>query len=532
MSARLYFRCDFQFPGCEGENMLRMHLVALLSLIALHSQVATAAVTCGDLKNVSLPNAAVTSAQTVAAGQFVPAAEPGRGAAAPAFKDAPEFCRVAITSRPSSDSDVKIKIWLPASRWNGNFQGVGNDGGFISYPQLAGLLQKGFAAASTDTGHGGGSASMAFAPGHPEKVTDFAYRAFHEMTVDAKTIISAYYGKGPELSVLDECGGGTREALAEAQRYPDDYDALSLAGLANYKSLHHLSQMWSWQTTHTTEASYIPPAKYPAIHQAALDACDSQVDGVKDGLIEDPSRCHFDPKVIECQGADTATCLTPAQVEAARTLYTPRTHAKTKKDIFSPLYPGSELAWGSVAGPNPYPNGVEYFKYVLFEDPNWDPKTRPINFDSDVDLALSPQKSLVNAANPDLRPFFSRGGKLLMVEGWNDTAIPPRGAIDYFKAVVDKVGATTARNNIRLFMVPGMGHCPGINGAENFNVDMLGTVRQWKDSGKTPDQIVTTRYQNGKEVGKRLVCAYPSAAIYKGTGNPNDASNFTCGLPK
>ncbi len=508
--------------------MIRTAIV--LAAIMVHPRPASAATSCESLASLSLPQTMITSAQMVAAGQFILPAEGSQPAPA-AFKDAPAFCRITATLKPTSDSDIKIEVWLPAAAWNGNFQGVGNDGGTISYPVMAGVLRNGFATAGTDTGHVG--TGMGFAPGHPEKVKDFAYRGFHEMTLKAKAITSAFYGSGPKLSYLNDCGGGSREALAEAQRYPADYDGIAASGLGTHKSIHHIAQFWVWQATHKDEASYIPPAKYPLIHEAALETCDVQVDGVKDGLIEDPSRCRFDPKVLECKGADGPACLTSPQVEAARKIYAPPVHARTKKEIFSPLYPGSELSWAGAVGPNASGAGVEYFKYVVFEDPNWDYKTKPINFDSDVDLATSPEKSIVNATNPDLSGFLRRGGKLLLVEGWNDTAIPPRVAIDYYKSVVEKLGNTKeVRDGLRLFMVPGMGHCPGINGTENFDLDTLGTLRQWRENGKAPDQMLATRYKNGKEIGKRLVCQYPQVPVYRGSGSADDAANFSCSLPK
>ena len=483
---------------------------------------------CDSLKSVSLPNTTITMAQTVAAGQFTPPGAGARGAAA--FKEVPEFCRVAATLKPTSDSDIKIEVWMPTSGWNGNLQAAGNGGlaGSIGFAAMAGFVRAGFAATGTDTGHEGMNGE--FIPGHPEKLKDYAYRAFHEMTAASKAIIKAYYGEGPKLSVLNNSGGGGRQALMEAQRYPADYDAIAVPGTVDvYATKLHFGQSWVYEATHKTPESYIPPAKYPAIHKAALEKCDASVDGAKDGIIDDPSSCAFDPKVIECKGADDNTCLTPPQVEAARMIYTPPTHARTKERLYSPLFVGSELGWEQMAGPELFPNADEYFKWVVFGDPNWTYKKRPVNYDADWTLANKTEiKAIMNAENPDMSAFAKRGGKLIVVGGWADTGTAPGGSVEYYNSVVKKMGEKQTRDFFRLFMVPGMNHQMGTNGIENFNFDSLKVVMDWKATGKAPDQIIATRYQNGKEVGKRLICAYPAVAVYKGAGAQDDPANFEC----
>src|SRR6185295_18270058 len=162
---------------------------------------------------------------------------------------------------------------------------------------------------------------------------------------------------------------------------------------------HHIfAQLWIYQAVHETEGSFIPPPKLAVLHNAVLNACD-MLDGAKDGLIEDPTRCHFDPKVVECKGAAGPDCLTAPQVEAARKIYAGPVDSRTKKPLYSGLFPGSELGWGGLAGQEPLPFAVEYFKYFLYKDPNWDAKKRPVNFDSDVDLANKPDALVVNSVN-------------------------------------------------------------------------------------------------------------------------------------
>ena len=256
---------------------------------------------CERLASLALPDTAVTMAQPVAAGAFTPPAggrgPAGGGRAGGPFAALPAFCRVAATLTPTNDSDIKIEVWLPASGWNGKFQAVGNGGwaGAISYPAMAERLTRGYATSSTDTGHTGGSGR--FALGHPEKFIDFAYRSEHEMTVKAKAIIDAFYGRAPQRSYWNGCSTGGRQGLTEAQRYPDDYDGIIAGAPANPRTHLNAWQLSIAQAMLKDPASFIPPAKYPMIHQAVVAACDA-LDGVKDGLIDDPPRCRFDPKSL------------------------------------------------------------------------------------------------------------------------------------------------------------------------------------------------------------------------------------------
>src|SRR5437879_7117222 len=262
---------------------------------ATHSADAAA---CARLSSLRLPNATITSAQVVPAGAFKPLA-----GAAEAFADLPAFCRVALTIKPSPDSDIKSETWLPLSGWNGKFQEVGNGGwnGFIQYAALAAALRRGYATASTDTGHAGDTAS--FVPGHPEKLIDFGYRAVHETALRGKTVVAALYSAAPQSSYLTGCSGGGRQAFMEAQCYPGDFEGI-IAGDPGYdRAAESLQLIAAAQATHKDAASFIPKEKFAVLHQAALDACDAQ-DGIKDGIITNPLRCKFDPAVTHCKGED------------------------------------------------------------------------------------------------------------------------------------------------------------------------------------------------------------------------------------
>jgi len=488
---------------------------------------AVAAATCESLASLKLSDTTITLAESVAPAASTNAdagARGGRGGRGGAQAPLPAYCRVAATLKPSSDSDIKIEVWLPAaSAWNGKFQAVGNGGwnGNIDANALGTALRAGYAAAATDTGHQGGSAS--FALGHPEKVVDFGYRSVHEMTVKAKAVIDAYYGSAPRYSYFVGCSAGGRQALKEAQMFPADYNGV-VAGSpgANWTGRALLS-VWIAQAVRKDDASAIPQSKFAMIHDAALAACDAN-DGGKDRVIESPLQCKFDPKILECKGADEPNCLTPAQVETARRIYSGPINPRTKKEVVSGFAPGSELGWNTMAGAQPFGIGADLFKYIVFSDANWDYKT--FNFDSDVTKTDMADHGTMNALDPNLKPFFDRGGKIIQYHGWTDPQIAPGNSVGYYQSVLDKLGASTVMKSHRLFMVPGMNHCAGGDGTDTF--DKLGALEQWVEQGKAPDQIVASHLTNGAPTRTRPLCPYPQTAAYKGSGSMDDAASFVC----
>ena len=496
-----------------------------LMIVVLRSDSVLAA-SCESLTSLALPNATITLAQNVVAGSFaLPAGGGGRGAPpADLLKSLPAFCRVAATLRPTSDSDIKIEVWLPAaSGWNGKFQAVGNGGwtGSIAYPALIEALRRGYATSSTDTGHEGGSAS--FALGHPEKLIDFGYRSVHEMTVAAKKVISTYYGDAPRFSYWNGCSAGGRQGLKEAQRFPNDFDGIIAGAPALDWTGRAAQSLRVSQAVHRDGGSYIPPDKYPVIRHAVLQACD-MLDGVKDGVLEDPTRCQFDPGVLACKGADDASCLTPAQVEAARQVYASATNPRSKREITG-LQPGSEAGWGTWGGPRPFGTSVDHFKYVVFKDPNWDP--RSFKFETDIVLAEQTDNNTINALEPNLKAYFDRGGKLIQYHGWSDPQISPGISVQYYKSVLDAMGgASRIQNSYRLFMVPGMAHCRGGDGTDTF--DMVSALEQWVEKGQSPSQIAASRRTSGTVTRTRPLCPYPQVATYKGSGSTDAAANFVC----
>jgi feruloyl esterase len=499
------------------------------SLVAATASRATAE-SCKDMASLRLPNTTITVAESVSTGAFTPEKPfnevPGL---VPGYDRLPAFCRVAGTVRPTKDSEIKFEVWMPLTGWNGNFQAVGNGvwSGRIWHPFMARALAAGYATANTDTGHEGPGMDGSFALGHPEKVIDYAHRAVHEMTVKSKLIIAAFYGRGPRLSYWNGCSSGGRQGLKEAQEYPDDYDGIIAGAPASDWTGLMASGVWMAQATHKDPATFIPPPKFGMIHAAVIKECDA-LDGVRDSVIDDPRRCHFDPARLLCAGADGPGCLTAPQVAAAKNLYGGPKNPRTGKQIFPGLEPGSETDWVPVAA-LPEPLGVydSHFKYIVFANPQWN--YLQLNFDSDIAKAEQMDGNTIKATNPNLTKFVARGGKLILYHGWRDVLIAPRNTINYYEQVVATVGAAQARDAVRLYMVPGMGHCSGGDGPTNF--DAFAALERWRDAGVAPDAITATRSRNGTVVRSRPLCPYPKRATYRGSGSTDDAANFTCSEP-
>jgi hypothetical protein len=516
--------------------------LVVLPLIAL-ARGSVSAATCEGLADLKLPNTTITLAQSVDAGAFAPPT----GSPAP-YKDLPAFCRVAGVIKPTNDSEIKVEVWLPSANWNGKFHGVGNGGfaGSISYMGLAGALARGYATASTDTGHGGSDASWAL--GHPEKIVDYGYRAIHEMTEKAKLIVKAFYGDGPKRSYFASCSNGGRQALMEAQRFPDDYDGIIAGAPANAFSRILTGFAWNMQATLNDPAGYIPAKKLKAIEAAALTACDAR-DGVTDGVLDDPTKCGFDPGTLLCKGAETDECLTEKQVAALKKIYAGPRNAKGQQVIpgFTPggeTGPGGWTAWITGATPTGAAQfffSTQAFKNMVYSNPNWDYKT----FDLERDGKLADEKlaPVLNATDPNLKAFSARGGKLILYHGWNDAALPPMNTINYFGSVVAALGRQRTDSFARLFMAPGMQHCVGGPGPDSFGQtvtraqsdpqhDLTLALELWVEQGVAPERVIATKRQGANPEAPALrtrpLCPYPQVARYKGSGSADDAANYNC----
>ncbi|HLG57053.1 MAG TPA: tannase/feruloyl esterase family alpha/beta hydrolase [Vicinamibacterales bacterium] len=507
----------------------RAYLAAALSAVCHATPVSAAA--CESLSRLVLPHTAVTLAERVAPGAFVPpsAQRPGGAqvpaGAARAYAALPELCRVAATITPTSDSDIKIEVWMPASGWSGKFQAVGNGGwaGTIPYAAMAAAAGAGYATAATDTGHTGNNAT--FALGRPEKVIDMGYRAVHEMTVQAKAIVDGFYGAPPKLSIWNGCSQGGRQGVTEAVRYPADFDAI-IAGAPGVNWMHlHAGRLAVNRSVNRTPAAAIPADKYALIHNAVIAACDAR-DGVRDGVVENPAACRFDPGVLQCGGSqDASACLTSAQVESARGMYASVINPRTGGEILPGLAPGSELGWAVLGATQPIGNAVEAYKYVITQNPAWDPSS--FNPSADLDRALAADSlDVLGSTNPDMRAFFKRGGKLLLYHGWSDPQVTPLNTVNFFNKVVAHHGSAAVGKSVQLYMLPGVNHCAGGPGTDTF--DKMGVMERWVQSGIAPDRIVASHLTAGVVDRTRPLCPFGQVAKWNGSGSTDDAANFAC----
>ena len=477
---------------------------------------------CAALKTLSLPNATITSAEFVATG----AASTGRAGRGGSSEPLPAHCKVAATLTPSADSQIEMELWLPAEGWNGKFLAMGNGAwaGNISLDAIAVGLRRGYATASNDTGHTGGSAS--FAVGHPEKLVDFAYRAMHEMAVQSKTIIRAFYGRAPQLSYYQGCSTGGRQGMMEAQRYPGDFDAI-IAGAPVYNMVHlNVSQVGLQVEMLKNPERLVPAEKKTMFANAVVAACDER-DGVKDGIVNNPRACTFDPAVLACKEGDRVDCLTGAQVESARSVWA-AVKTKSGELVYPGRSPGFESGWRvPVPGAPLNPLFTDMPRFIGRQDANWDPMT----FDLEKDLALALKNAgFVEANDANLAKFKARGGKLLLYHGWADPGPAPENTINYYDAVNKKLGGKQD-DWMRLFLMPGVGHCGGGVGPDQ--ADFLGALEQWREKGVAPSQINASR-PAGRGVStpmSRPLCPFPQVARYKGSGSSNDAANFSCAAP-
>jgi len=504
-----------------------------------------AATQCDGLPGLKLPNTIITAAEIVAAGAFSPAGVRANSPALAPFRALPEFCRVQGVIRPSADSHIEFEVWLPAAGWNTKYVGVGNGGlaGSINYAGLAEAVRFGYASSSTDTGHKAGTTDGKWSVGHPEKMTHYGYRAIHETALQTKAIIRARYGSDPAQSYFTSCSNGGRQALMEAQRYPDDYDGI-IAG-APAANLTHIGAgfLWNLQALEADPAAYIAEAKLPAIERSVLAACDA-LDGIQDGVLDDPRKCRYDPVTLLCSGPESDSCLTQPQVAALKKVYAgPRNSQGVQ--IVPGFQPGGETGRGGwtawITGDGPGKSAQFQFGTSGMDGLSGDYKT--FNFDRDVARFDDQFGSKLNATNPDLRAFRDHGGKLILFHGWSDPALPPTGTIDYYQSVIARIGQSDTAGFVRLYMVPGMQHCGGGPGPSDFSVapsaqqdpkaSMFRALEQWVEKGAAPAEIVATKFKTDGNPASgvartRPLCSYPQTAQYKGSGSTDEAANFVC----
>jgi hypothetical protein len=524
---------------------------------------------CASLVSLTLPSSTITVAEKITSGSFTPP-----GSTTP-ITGLPPFCRVAGDATPTTESHIGFEVWIPLSNWNGKYMQVGNGGyaGSIPYTSLAYGLPLGYAVAGTNDGHTGSGLDASWALGHPQLIVDFGYRALKATTDDAKAIITAFTSKLPSRSYFNGCSDGGREALMEAERYPDDFDGILAGSPANFWTHLFIGFVWDQQALQEKAVSYIPSSSLPILSNAALKQCVGKDGGVStDAFLNDPRQCNFNPAKVACKNGQSSGCFTPAQVTAAQKIY----QGPLNPINGAQIYPGYSPTEGTESNPDDWPAwitgtspgtgaqeifGDQFFTNMVFDNPNFNYET--LNFTTDVAIADRKMASILNSTNPDLNRFRAHGGKLIQYVGWSDDAISPYNDLNYFNSValtsgVNQGGALlrvsagdappNALANVqgfyRLFIAPGMAHCSGGAGANFFGNlaagpggsvdaahDLFTALDQWVETGAAPNKVIATKYTNDDPTQpvlfQRPLCVYPKISHYNG-GDPNSANSFSC----
>jgi feruloyl esterase len=558
-----------------------MHRPCLVGAATLFASVAIAstpamATPCTNLQSLGLEQTTITSAADNTTGVFVvPNTNPPQ-----TIPGLPAFCRVTATLTPTSDSSIKVEMWLPETTWNGRFLGTGGGGfqGIISYNELTLGLQAGFAVTNSDLGTGvsgcnplfcgsdgnkGNPLAIAFGDpanpstglfGHPERIKDFGFRAIHLMTVRGKEIANAFYQQSAKRSYFAGCSTGGQNALMEAQRFPDDYDGI-LAGAAAFNRTHlHMAGLSVWQDTHASATRFILPGQMTLINKAVLAQCVGQDGGAStDRFLTDPRDCHFDPKVLQCTGGNVPpACLTTDQVTTIQNYYAGTIDPVNGQIINPGSERGNETDNVQALGlefaenlPEPPFDGLFYWVFGPgFGIPTSAHNFANFDFHHDVDTVDDQLAAVLNADSTDLSEFREHGGKLIMYHGWADPLIPSQSSINYFNALVangddgrqqasfkagNKAALQRTQSYARLFMVPGMFHCSGGPGPNVF--DALTPLVTWVEGGVAPDTITAIKFVNDTPPAVQMtrpLCVYPKVAKYNGSGSTSVAANFTC----
>lgn len=493
-------------------------------------------------------NVTVETAEARTGGSFTPP-----GATQP-LAGLPDFCRVIAVAQPTTDSQIRMEVWLPTSGWGNRYLSVGEGGlhGAINYTGLSSGVKRGYATASTDTGHLANDTWWMV--GHPEKVIDAGYRGKHLQATTAKAVIEAFYAQKPARSYHIGCSGGGREGMISLQRYPSDYDGYVIGAPAN----NWTGQVKDWimkAQLMSNPATAIPVAKEPAIQAAAVAQCDA-VDGLSDGIISSPRQCTFNADALACPaGQDNNTCLTAGQVTSLKTVLRGPVDSAGRL-LFPGDEPGTNIAGADKAGSiSPWWNtafGISTVGGMLYNRTDWDYRT--FNFDAEAQLLETNIGPIFNANNPDLRVQKARGIKVIQYHGWADQALAPGESINYYDRVVGSMGGLAQTQDFyRLFMAPGMAHCFGGPGPNDFGQaggesvrpalpgssasdDILKALESWVEQGVAPAQIIATKFTGDDAtrpvIMRRPLCPHPLVAKYKG-GNvdPNVASSFACASP-
>lgn len=459
----------------------------------------------------------------------------------PAAGNTPAWCRVTGTIKP----EVAFEVALP-QRWNGRFYMIGNGGhagesleDANRTSQRDAALALGFAVAQTNTGHDSRREPGAtFVLSDPRKATDYAYRAVHVTATTARDLVKEYYGRKTERAYWNSCSNGGRQGLVEAQRYPDDFDGI----LANAPWVDQTGFMLGaiWNQKALAEAP-LNAGKMATVAARVMERCDA-IDGLADGLIDDPRKCDFDARrdVPSCPaGVDADNCLTSAQAITVNKIHSGPMDSRGRR-LFPGFMPGSEAvignssAWMGMivpASPDAKPAvfnlGENTLRYLVLKPPQPEFDTLSLDFDRATGL-VAPWAEQANATSTNLDRLRKRGGKVLMTYGWADQILQPMMGVNYYEALQKRYGKAT-QDFARLFMVPGMTHCSGGYGTDRF--DAMTALITWVETGKAPDTLAASRVVDGQVVRTRPLCPYPQVARYKGSGSIDEAASFSCAAP-
>ena len=542
--------CLPAFRSFTPRGKAKRAALLLAAAAALHAAPSAAATACADLTSFLLPDTTITLAQSYTAGATVSGST----------KAPVDLCRVAGTIKPGPQSNIHFEVWIPTeANWNGKYQQTGNGGfaGSISLGNIANAVSRGYATAATDDGTSGPPAGAPAFINNPDVALDYGFRAVNATSEKSKAIISMLMGRGPSHSYFVGCSDGGREGLQEAQRFPHDFDGIIVGSPINDQIgefassyLYNMQATLGGPQTNGVPDAYIPSSKLPLLTNAALAQCVGKDGGVASDLfLSDPRQCRFRPETVQCRrGDDPATCLTAAQVDAARKLY-----AGPHDDgvlLFPGLEPGGEAAAGGwanwITGTSPAAPGSQYglgkgFACSLMKNA-LDCDYLSIDVVQQDNEARVRFQPIIASINPDLAPFRARGGKMIQYAGWADAAVPPENGLNYYRKVARTIG--DPRDFYRVFMVPGMAHCSGGagpnafgNGTVNGPVidaehDLVKALERWVEQGIAPQRIIATHYLNNTAAQgvqfQRPLCPYPERGEYTGSGDPNDAANFQC----
>jgi feruloyl esterase len=504
------------------QNFLKMSMTMIFIISSLFTDVQ------GQQANdwitgIELPGVTISEVVYVPAGNYTP----------PGYRDAmtnlPAFVRVALTSRPVPESNIRIEVWMPEKDWNGRFVGIGNGGGGgqISYGALVSGVRCGFAVANTDMGTSPHVDSLIYSP---QKWEDFGFRATHEMTVIAKAVIKEYYKKNPIYTYFVGCSTGGQQALMEAQRYPDDYNGILAGAPANNRTHLHSLFLWNYKAVSDNPGNSFTREQVQSITNAVLALNVGKDGGYSgDSFLTDPRMATFDTSVLD-------TCLTPTQVKILGKILSGPVNPVTGEQIYTPFPLGSESAGSGLYEQQGDP--ICYHLYPFRWVYGLDFDFRKFDFDKEMEQVDAILASILNANNPDLEPFRKSGGKLLMYTGTSDPLVPFQDAVHYYEQVVEAQGSMEKTQTFfRYFLVPGMYHCDGGPGpcnigqsisdlSQDSEYNIFTALIKWVEEGFAPERITGTAYQNGTISFRRPVFPYPKFPHYIEGTNPDLPSSY------